>query len=187
MFGFGKQKLYFGQATRLIASTLLRQERIDYSNVESIAEVFDETEIEYINNELFILRLTSLSFSFAIIGLEKRLSINGTDIGNIVAQGTKYALQDVGYLEQHIQFLGDKLTSDIESIAKNLESVPLDRNLYITSIALGFTDSFFKSLDYDTVDDLKRNSLFVCATSVVSMVLELVEDFLKKVKIVDFK
>jgi len=179
--------MYFGQATRLIASTFLRQERIDYGNVESIAEVYDETEIEYINNELFLLRLTALSFSFAIIGLEKRLTNSGADIGNIVAQGTKYALQDVGYLEQHIQFLGDKLTNDIESITKNLESVPFDRNLYITSIALGFTDNFFKSLNYDTVDDLKRNSLFVCSTSVVSMVMELVEDFLKKVKIVDFR
>lgn len=187
MFGFGKQKLYFGQATRLIAATLLRQDRIDYGNVESIAEVFDETEIEYINNELFLFRLTSLSFSFAIIGLEKKLSTSGADIGNIVAQGTKYALQDVGYLEEHIQFLGDKLTNDIGSIAKNLESASFDKNLYITSIALGFTDNFFKSLDYNTVDDLKRNSLFVCATSVVSMVIEIVKDFLKKVKIVDFK
>jgi len=187
LFSFGKKKLYLGQVSRIIATTLLGQEKIDYGNVDEFSKIFNENEIEYINNELFLLRFTSLSFSFAVIALEKRLNISSFDIGNIISQGTKLAFQDVGYIEQHIEFLGNKFSNDITIISNSLENVPFNREIYITTIALGFTDNFFTSLGYENVDELKRNSLFVCATSVVSMVFEIVDEFLKKVKIIDFK
>lgn len=187
MFGFGKKKMYFGQTSRLVATSLINQGKIDYDEVDAIGTLFDDTEIEYINNELFLLRFTSLSFSFAIIALEKRLSISSFDIGNIVAQGTKLAFEDSGYLDEHIKFLGMKFNNDMDYITTNLEAIPFDRDVYLTSIALSFTDNFFNSLGYTNVDEAKRTALFVCATSVVCMVLEIVEDFLKNVKVIDFK
>jgi len=40
--------------------------------------------------------------------IRKSLLISSFDIGSIVVQGTKFAFEDSGYVEQHIQFLAQK-------------------------------------------------------------------------------
>ncbi|WP_127486819.1 hypothetical protein [Paenibacillus ehimensis] len=125
------------------------------------------------------------------IALEKKYKISSYDVGFIVSQGTRLAFEDMGYDEHALLFFENKFTNDLEQYTSELKSVTeMNQDLITLLIAESFSRKFLLSIGLNKTHEeweLKKVSLFVLASSVFVMVRETVDDFLRNVKIVDFK
>ncbi len=186
MFGFGKKKLNLVDTSKIIATSLISQERVNYGSIAEIASTYNELEVEYVNTELFTLRIIALQFAFAYLAFKYRYKIPSQELGHRVAYGARLAFEELGYNEKHIEFMAEKNIKDAEYITEDIAKLNIfDKSVFITVIAQSFTERFLTSLEI--LDELKKTSFFICATSVVAMVFDVVEDFIKQIKVVEFR